>query len=77
MVRSTVISLFVCLSTQKPHDRTSHTFLHGPVFTHVACGPGSVLLGGVAICDILSFLWMTSCFHTKRPVSQNQARRYV
>jgi len=74
-VQSVYVCLFVCLSariTRKPRSRTLPNFSCMLPFAKTQS-----FYDGVGISYVLPVLWMTSSFHTMRPLGQNQAQRYV
>jgi len=69
------VCLSVCLSihiTQKPHCQTLQIFLR-----ILPVAMARFASDGIAICYVLLFLWMMSCFHTIWSVGQKQIRHYV
>jgi len=75
-VRSIAMSMSVCLSLRSYNSKTIRPNCSQFLCMLPAAVPRSSS-DGVAIFYVLQVLWMTSCFDTIRPVSQNQARRYV
>ena len=70
-----LVWLSVCLSLRSLVSKTTR-----PYFTkfsvHATCGRGWSFSDGSAIRYVLPVLWMTSCFHIRQGIGQNQ-RRHV
>jgi len=69
---STSICSFVCSHKSKIAQPNFTIFWHS-VRGYVA----RTYSDGVAICYVLSIMWMTSCFDAIGPTGRNQARLYV